>query len=306
MMINPPFLQADDCVYLISPAGAIDSDIVDSAEACLISWGLRVVRGKNVSNQNGRFSGNIQERLIDLQQALDDENCKAIFCTRGGYGSVHLLDKIVLDGFRKNPKWLIGYSDITMFHARLKMEGYASIHGGMAKILAFEFDQPYAQIHLEPVTLLHEMLWGKLPAYETLEHSLNRPGKSTGILCGGNLSILYSLRGTPYDQIPKDSILFIEDIGEKPYVIDRIMHNLKFGGILEHISGLIVGQFSEFEEDPSFGQSVYEIIADAVSDYSYPVCFDFPVGHTHNNLPLITGSTVSFMVNEKGSTLSYQ
>lgn len=304
-MINPPFLHTGDCVQLISPAGAIDPGLVDGAEACLRSWGLKVVRGKNVSNQIGRFSGSVTQRLTDLQQALDDPECRAIFCTRGGYGAIHLLDKISFEGFRANPKWLIGYSDITMFHARLQMEGYTSIHGGMAKILANEMGPQDTQIYRESVTLLHKILCGNLPEYEVKPHTLNRPGKATGILRGGNLSILYSLRGTPYDSIPKGSILFMEDIGEKPYMIDRMMHNLKFGEILKNLSGLIVGQFSDYEEDPTFGKSVYEIIEDAVSDYSYPICFDFPVGHTELNLPLISGHAVNLEVASERVKLSY-
>jgi len=304
-MITPPFLRKSDCVRLISPAGAINPDFIDGAEACLASWGLSVLRGENVTKQEGRFSGNVTQRLSDLQEALNDINCKAIFCSRGGYGSVHLIDKICLEGFRKSPKWLIGYSDITMFHSLLQKEGYASIHGGMAKMLATQMNQGPSRTDSLPASILHDILWGNLPEYTTPTHPLNRKGERSGFLRGGNLSILYSLRGTPYDYIPAKSILFIEDIGEKPYAIDRMMHNLKFGGILKDLSGLIVGQFTDYEEDSLFGKTVYEIIADAVSEYSYPVCFDFPTGHTDQNLPLINGSSVSLKVNANGAKLSY-
>lgn len=304
-MINPSFLHINDHIRLISPASAIDSDIIDGAVGCLRSWGLNVKLGKFVSTRTGRFAGSISQRLMDLQEALDDPECKAIFCSRGGYGAIHLLAKISMEGFNANPKWLIGYSDITLLHARLQMEGYTSIHGGMAKILAEETKKPSTEFTNEPVTLLHEMLWGKLPEYKVNSHPFNRLGKTTGELRGGNLSILYSLRGTPYDNIPKGSILFIEEVGEKPYVIDRMMYNLKLGGILKNLSGLIVGQFSDYEEDPDFGKSVYEIIADSVADYSYPVCFNFPVGHLKLNLPLILGSSVCFEVNAEGANLSY-
>jgi muramoyltetrapeptide carboxypeptidase len=296
-MINPPFLRIGDCVRLVSPAGAINPVIIDEAETCLRSWGLNVIRGKFVSSRLGRFSGSISQRLFDFQEAFDDPECKAIFCSRGGYGSVHLLSKIDFACFHANPKWLIGYSDITLLHACLQIEGFTSIHGGMAKVLVREAK--------EPAMLLHDLLWGKMPEYGIKHHLLNRIGKATGPLHGGNLSILYSLRGTPYDNIPKGAVLFIEDVGEKPYAIDRMMYNLKLGGILKNLSGLIIGQFSDYEEDPDFGKSVYEIIYDAISEYSYPVCFDFPVGHVDLNLPLIMGHTVNFEVNQEGAVLSY-
>lgn len=305
-MITPPYLQKGDHVYLVSPAGAIDADIVQGAEECLTKWGLHVFKGENATHQQGRFSGKQEERLNDLQKALDDPSNKAIFCTRGGYGSIHLIDKINLDAFRTNPKWLIGYSDITMLHALLQREGYASIHGGMAKMLAGQVHPELNNTNPETANILHDLLWGITPEYSVKRHPLNRMGEKSGNLAGGNLSILYSLRGTPYDYIPAGSILFIEDIGEKPYVIDRIMHNLKLGGVLKNLAGLVVGQFTDYEEDPSFGKTVYEIIADAVSDYSYPVCFNFPTGHVDCNLPLMTGSLVNLKVHENGSNLSYK
>jgi len=304
-MITPPFLQKGDCVRLVSPAGAINQDIVKGAESCLTSWGLSVVKGKNVTNQEGRFAGSVEQRLKDLQEAFDDPKCKAIFCSRGGYGSIHLIDKINLDGFRKAPKWLIGYSDITMFHSLLQKEGFLSIHGGMAKMLSLQMSDTVTKDESAPADHLHDLLFGHFPVYHTEASPLNHEGECSGILRGGNLSILYSLRGTPYDYIPAKSILFIEDIGEKPYVIDRIMHNLKLGGILKDLSGLIVGQFTDYEEDPSFGKTIYQIIADAVSDYSFPVCFNFPTGHTDLNLPLMTGSMVKMVVNDEMAKVSY-
>lgn len=303
-MIIPPFLQKGDCIRLVSPAGAINPDFVKGAEDCLTSWGLNVQTGENTTKQEGRFSGTVAERLSDLQQALDDPKCKAIFCTRGGYGAVHLIDKIDMEAFRKNPKWLIGYSDITMLHSLLQREGYASIHGGMAKMLAMQMDKNLIKADSEPAEKLHDLLWGDLPEYHIHTHPLNRYGENSGTLRGGNLSILYSLRGTPYDHIPEKCILFIEDIGEQPYVIDRIMHNFKLGGILKNLSGLIVGQFTDYNEDPSFGKTVYEIIADAVSEYAYPVCFNFPTGHTDHNLPLIVGCAVNLKVTAEGVELT--
>jgi len=304
-MIIPPFLNSGDSVRLVSPAGVIDPVLVDGAEYCLKSWDLKVIKGRNATNSDGRFSGNTDQRLSDLQEALDDPECKAIFCTRGGYGCIQLIDKITLEKFFQNPKWLIGYSDITMLHSLLQKEGFSSIHGGMAKALNDYILSSGSDKQKSPVPMLKNILWGILPKYQTSNHPLNRKGNANGILRGGNLSILYSLRGTPYDFVPKGSILFIEDIGEKPYQIDRMMHNLKLGGLLKNLAGLIVGQFSDYEEDPLFGKTVYEIIADAVSEYSYPVCFDFPVGHVDLNLPLIEGHTVELTVGLNGVRLSY-
>src|SRR5665647_3309104 len=285
-MLIPTFLQKGSVVRLVSPAGVIDSELVNGAAKCLNNWGLIVRIGKNATNRNGRFAGSSEQRLLDLQEALDDSQCSAIFCTRGGYGTVQIIDKLNWVVFRKHPKWLIGYSDITMLHAFLQKEGFASIHGGMAKALAESIISEH-----EHVNYLQNILFGTFPSYSCQTQPLNRFGVAKGPLSGGNLSILYSMRGTPYDYIPDKSILFIEDIGEKPYVVDRMMRNLKLGGILSRISGLIVGNFSDYEEDPLFGKTVREIIADAVSEYTYPVCFDFPVGHEGRNLPMTVSYT---------------
>lgn len=300
-MIHPPFLQKNDLIRIVSPAGAIDPDLVKGAENTLRSWGFHVLTGSNATNRCGRFAGNDAQRLSDLQLALDDPDCKAILCSRGGYGAIHLLEKLNLEAFKRHPKWLIGYSDITLLHALVQREGFASIHGGMAKMLATQPDQT----SLEVGTMLKDILEGRLPDYSVAPHALNRPGTASGTLRGGNLSILYSLRGTSYDNIPKGSILFIEDVGEQPYLIDRIMHNLRLGGVLKNLSGLMVGQFSDYQEDDSFGKSVYEIIADAVSSYAYPVCFNFPTGHVDRNLPLISGSTIRLNVSNEKTLVSY-
>lgn len=299
-MLIPPFLHKDAIVRLVSPAGVIDAYLVEGAVECLRKWGLDVRVGNHACSRDGRFAGNADERRLDLQEALDDPECKALFCTRGGYGTVQFIDDLNWEAFIKHPKWLIGYSDITMLHTILQKKGFCSIHGGMAKALMESVTSEQ-----EHATLLREILFGALPSYTCEAHTLNRLGHAKGVLSGGNLSILYSLRGTPYDFIPEKSILFIEDIGEKPYVVDRMMHNLKLGGVLARISGLIVGTFSDYEEDPLFGKTVPEIIMDAASDYSYPVCFNFPVGHDGRNLPMITGAEVQFEVSAQNTRLFF-
>lgn len=299
-MLIPPYLHKGSVVRLVSPAGVIDAELVNGAAICLENWGLSVLVGKSATRRHGRFAGESNQRLSDFQEALDDAACEAIFCTRGGYGTIQFLEELNWNAFRTHPKWLIGYSDITMLHALLNQQGFASIHGGMAKALA----ESLMEVQ-EHVRILKNILFGDFPTYTCHAHPLNRLGTSMGALSGGNLSILYSLRGTPFDHIPEKSILFIEDIGEQPYVVDRMMHNLKLGGVLSRISGLIVGNFSDYEEDPLFGRTIYEIVADAVSEYSYPVCFDFPVGHDGRNLPMICGVEVQLEVGEKDVIVRY-
>lgn len=296
----PPFLQKGSIVRLVSPAGVIDSKLVDGAAECLMNWGLSVRVGKYATIRNGRFAGTKHQRLSDLQEALDDADCRAIFCTRGGYGTIQIIDELNWEGFMKNPKWVVGYSDITMLHAYLQKIGFMSIHGGMAKALSESLLSDH-----EHINCLQSILFGSFPSYSCHSNPLNRIGKASGPLSGGNLSILYSLRGTKYEFIPEKSILFIEDIGEKPYVIDRMMHNLKHGGILSRLSGLIVGNFSEYEEDPLFGKTVSEIIFDAISEYSFPVCFDFPVGHDGRNLPMICGREAQLEVDTEKVHLQF-
>jgi len=303
-MTFPPFLKKGDLVRLVSPAGVIDPILVDKAELCLKSWGFEVLKGDFVSNSYGRYSGTAEQRLSDLQNAVNDFDCSAIFCTRGGYGAIHLIDDLNLDNFIAKPKWLVGYSDITMLHARLQMEGIASIHGGMARLLA-EWYEKSNKTSDEPINMLHDLLIGNLPSYTVEHHIFNRSGNVSGQLWGGNLAILFSLRGTKYDYLPEGGILFIEDTGEKPYVIERMMYNFKLGGIFEKTSGLIVGRFSDYEEDPMMKKTVYKIISDIVADYDIPVCFNFPVGHVTQNLPLISGATVNLQINPEGVKLKY-
>jgi Uncharacterized proteins, homologs of microcin C7 resistance protein MccF len=279
----PPFIQPNDEIRIVSPSGSINPDFIDGSKKVLTSWGLSVSEGDFARSEYGRFAGTKEQRIADLQVALDDPGVKAILCSRGGYGLAQIVDKLDFTAFQKSPKWLIGFSDITIMHNVITGLGIASIHGIMAKHLTelpAECDQ---------VLRLREMLVGKLPAYSVPAHKLNRNGLASGKLIGGNLSVLMGLRGSRFDLPYVNNILFIEDIAEKPYHIDRMMQNLRFSGVLEQISGLVVGQFSDCDEDPLMKQTVVEIISDVVQDYSYPVCFDFPAGHVDYNLPLIMG-----------------
>lgn len=289
----PPFLKKNDKVAIVSPSGCIDSGSIDEAVKCLQTWDLQAIVGQYAKEKNGRFAGTVEQRTFDLQAALDDKEIKAIFCSRGGYGLIQIVDGLDFSYFELYPKWLIGFSDITVLHNVASAIDVASCHSSMAKLLA-----KYKEGNKELATL-KELLFGELPQYTIENHPLNRQGRAKGLLTGGNLSVLYSLRGTHYEIDTYEKILFLEDIGEKPYHIDRMMHNLKIGGMLENLAGLIVGQFSDCEEDPLMGKSVYELIADAVSEYDYPVCFNFPAGHVEVNLPLVLGAEVKLQVNDK-------
>lgn len=289
----PQFLKKQDKIALVSPSGNIESIYIDKAVKFFTDWGLEPVVGEFARGQVGRYSGTVEQRVSDMQTAIDNPEIKAILCTRGGYGLMQIIDYIDFTDFEINPKWIIGYSDITVLHAVASNLDVVSIHAGMAKHLT---EQPADSMILEN---FHNILFGEMPTYTVPAHPLNRNGKVHGEVIGGNLSVLYGLRGTHFDMDGFRKILFIEDIGEKPYQIDRMIQNLKMGGILENIEGLIVGQFTDYEEDPLMGRTVYELIADAVAEYEYPVCFNFPVGHVDNNVPLLIGAEAKFVVGDE-------
>lgn len=295
-MKTPPFLSAGDGIRIISPSGKIDPVFIDQAALRLSNWGFNVSIGEAAKGSYGRFGGTVAERLQDISDAYLDTNVKAILCSRGGYGVMQLLDKIDPQWVIQHPKWLIGYSDITAMHAFLQTNGIASIHAPMARHLAEEDDRSSQS--------LHNMLIGKEVRYSFDADPFNREGEATGILRGGNLSMLMALRGTPYDIVPQGTLLFIEDIAEQPYHVERMLLNLKHGGVLSKLSGLIVGQFTGYEEDASMMRSLKEIIADTVAEYHYPVAFNFPVGHVTYNLPLICGATVQLKIG-KNPQLSF-
>ena len=234
-----------------------------------------------------------------MQQALDDSSVKAIMCSRGGYGIAQIIDKLNFTKFAHKPKWLIGFSDITILHNAISNLGFASIHGIMAKQLTELAPDS------EQLIKLKDILFGKFPVYTVSANPLNRQGKTSGKLVGGNLSVLMAMRGSQFDLDYRDNILFLEDIAEKPYHVDRMMQNLRFSGVLSQISGLVVGQFSDYDEDPLMMQTVLEIIRDAVSEYNYPVCFNFPAGHVDYNLPLILGVSVNLEVDSVSSKLVF-
>lgn len=286
-MIYPSFLKANDKVVILSPSGKIEAQWVEGLKAVLESYGLVVSVSEHALCAKGRFAGTDDERIQDLQEAINDAQVKAIFCSRGGYGLALIIDKIDLSPLRENPKWVVGFSDITVLHNALSRVGVASIHGIMAKHITQK---------AEGLENLMSMLFGTEVSYEISAHELNKIGEASGELVGGNLSVLYGLRGTPFDIDFRGKILFIEDLSERLYHIDRMMQNLRLGGVFEQIVGLVVGQFTDIDEDDSFSGGVYGVIRDAVKDYNIPVCFNFPAGHVDNNQPLKMGANYKLEV----------
>lgn len=295
----PPFLQAGDEVRIVTPSGKIEPAYIDGALKVLSGWGYVATEGKYARGEYGRFGGTKEQRTSDLQQALDDPRVKAILCSRGGYGVAQLLDKLNFDAFCASPKWLIGFSDITLLHNAISNCGIASAHAIMARHLT-ELDENEAAVQS-----LKQLLAGKMPAYTLASEPENRPGRAKGKLIGGNLSVLAGMTGTPFDLPYEGNILFLEEIAERPYHIDRMMNNLRLSGALSRINGLVIGQFSDCDEDPLMMQSIREIILDAVKDYGYPICFNFPAGHVDDNRTLVMGAECTLEVNDHSSKLQY-
>ena len=287
-MTIPPFLKPGDSVAMIAPAGFIEPDQISFAIRFIELWGLKTVPGKNIYSRHFNFSGNDQQRTSDLQEAIDNPEIKAIFCIRGGYGLLRIIDKIDWSNFVRFPKWIIGYSDITVLHAYLNnVLNTASVHGPM--LINFE----KLSTEKKSLNYLQQLLFGN-PLHYILPDTLNTPSFETeGILKGGNLSMLYSLRGTPFDFQSENTILFLEDIGEYMYHLDRMIQNFRFGNKFSEIKGVILGGFTDIKENEiPFGLSIKEIVLQAVNNKHIPVLDQFPAGHKEPNYPLILGKNI--------------
>lgn len=286
MIKIPPYLKKGDTIGIVCPAGYMALDKVQTCITALQEWGYNVKVGKTVGGDSQTyFSGTDEERLTDFQQMLDDDEVKTILCGRGGYGMGRIIDKIDFKKFRKQPKWIVGYSDITVLHSHLYSNYYiSSLHAPMAG--AFN-EEGYKN---EFVLSLKNVLQGKRIKYSCPAHEFNRKGEAVGELTGGNLALLAHLTGTNSDSKTKGRILFIEDVGEYSYNVDRMLHQLKRSGKLSRLAGLIVGGFTDMKDtERPFGKLVYEIIREMIKEYDYPVCFDFPVSHTDRNYALKVG-----------------
>jgi muramoyltetrapeptide carboxypeptidase len=293
-MIIPTYLKKGDKIGIIATARKISETELAPALKIIEENGLIPVLGKNLFHSYHQFSGTDAERCADLQAMLDDNSIKAIIIARGGYGTVRIIDKIDFSNFKKNPKWIVGYSDITVLHAHInKMLGIATLHATMP--INFLQDT-YA------TETLFKALFGEKLHYEFVAHKLNRKGNAEGELVGGNLSILYALSGSISDINTNDKILFIEDLDEYLYHIDRMMMNLKRSGKLSNLKALIVGGMSDMKDNTvPFGKTAEEIIAEHVEEYSYPVCFGFPAGHIKNNYALKMGAIAKLNIADECS-----
>ena len=294
-MKSPPLLRSRDRVAIIATARKITFDELKPAIDILQSWELDVVLGENIFNIKDQFAGEDNERINDLQWALDDENIKAVFCARGGYGTVKIIDSIDFSKFKQQPKWIIGYSDITVLHSHILQNfEIETLHAIMPLNFPKKFDEKkYSLLSLKSA------LFNKLPAYKIKPHFLNKKGKANGELVGGNLSVLYSLLSSESDINTEGKILFIEDLDEYLYHIDRMMMALKRSRKFKFINGLIVGSMSDMKDNiVPYGKTAEEIIFDIVKDYSFPVCFNFPSGHSGENNALIMGRNVELIVDE--------
>jgi len=300
MIKIPPYLQKGDTIGLVCPAGFMTLDKVQTCINTLQEWGYQVKLGKTVGGDSQTyFSGTDEERLSDLQQMLDDDEVKAVLCARGGYGMGRIIENLDLKKFKKQPKWVIGYSDITVFHSHLYSNYYiSSLHAPMAA--AFN-DEGYKN---EYILSLKNALEGKKIKYQCGVHGLNKRGEAIGELVGGNLALLAHLVGTDSDLKTRGKILFIEDIGEYSYNVDRMFWQLKRSGKLSKLAGLIIGGFSDIKDtERPFGQTVYEIIRNIIREYNYPVCFGFPVSHEKENYALKVGVGYKLKVTKSKVTL---
>jgi len=299
MIKQPPYLKKGDKIAIVCPAKKLKRPI-DAAIALLQEWGLEVVSGKSVYASHHQFAGNDILRAGDLQSYLDDPDIKAVIAGRGGYGTIRILDMLDFSLFNQNPKWIVGFSDITALLSHVTGAlNIQSIHGQMPGV----FDEATAA----SLASLRKSLFGEPQSYTYTSGFPNQPGETEGILIGGNLSLLLALAGSASEMDFSGKILFLEDVGEYEYSIDRMMHTLKRSGKLAKLKGLIVGAFNGLKtEDIPFGQNPEQIIREAVKDYSYPVCFNFPVGHIDNNLTMILGARVSLKAGVYEVKLEYK
>ena len=290
----PEKLVQGDKIAIISSARKVVMEEIQFAIETVTSWGFEVVLGKNLFAQQNQFAGSDEQRAEDLQTMLDDKSVKAILFARGGYGTVRVIDKINFFEFKKNPKWICGFSDITILHSHIHSHfGIATLHSPMA----FNFSKTPTEV-LEKIKFV--LLNSTSLVYETEKHLLNKSGNAKGILVGGNLSMLYSALGSESDVDTEGKILFLEDLDEYLYHIDRMMMSLKRAGKLKNLAGLVIGGMNDMKDNTiPFGKNAEEIILDAVKEYDFPVCFNFSSGHISNNFPLIFGREIELSVGKK-------
>ncbi len=301
-MTTPPYLSKGDTIGIVSPAKSIPEKTIVNAKRIIGDLGFRVKMGRNTISVFHQFAGTDDERVTDFQEMLDDTAAKMILCSRGGYGSIRIIDLLDFNQFINYPKWIVGFSDITVFHSHLFSNfDIESIHAKMP------LNFPDNEIGDQSVNLLFAAAMGENLKYEIAANPLNRLGNTEACIVGGNLAIICSLSGSRSDVDTDGKILFFEDVGENLYRLDKMMWTLKRAGKLSNLAGLVVGGLTDMEDNEvKFGKSAEEIIAEAVSDFDYPVCFNFPAGHQMKNYPLIIGRTVNLEVAVDQVNLNFQ
>jgi muramoyltetrapeptide carboxypeptidase len=303
--IVPPYLKKGDTIGITCPAGYISLEEIQPAVNKMQEWGYRIKIGDTVGKKDFSQGGTDAERLADLQHMLDDRNIKAIMSARGGYGAIRIIDKIKFDKYILNPKWIIGFSDVTVLHSHINRHfNIATIHSKMCN--SFPSDWNLAEpIQKDTIESIGQCLSGKKMEYEVVPNINNKTGNASGQLIGGNLKTIESLAGSNSEIITKNKILFVEDTGEYLYSIDRMFWNLERSDKLSQLKGLIIGGFKIKKDDPGeeFGKTLEEIVLEKIKKYRYPVCFDFPVGHQKNNYALKCGLMHSLQVGEKTALL---
>jgi muramoyltetrapeptide carboxypeptidase len=300
--ITPPALKIGECIGIIAPARRVLHQEINPAIRFLTGKGFMVKTSPHLFAEHHQFSGTEEERANDFMDMIEDKSVRVILCARGGYGSVRLLEHLNFRKLQQNPKWIVGYSDITVFHSLLNgWYGIETIHGPMP------FNFPSDGSSNESLECLVRVLMGENPKYTAAPHPLNKMGKAEGILVGGNLSILNSLAGTDSDINAAGKILFIEDLDEYLYHVDRMMMNLKHSGKLKSIVGLVVGGLTDMKDNHvPFGYTPHQIVVNALKDYNIPICFDFQAGHVEPNYSLVMGRRVNLEVNGEGALLSFK
>ncbi len=301
----PPYLVAGDTIGITAPAGYVKPEDMTGTIAQLKAWGFRVKMGSTIGKRFFSLAGTDDERRTDLQQMLDDRDVKAIFCARGGYGSVRIVEALDWSAFKRHPKWIVGFSDITVLHSHVNRRlQVASIHSKMGN--AFPSEPSTEPIYKDTADSIRKALVGDTITYPVPYNIHNRPGTGSGQLVGGNLKTLESLAGSSSDLSTAGKILFVEDVGEYAYSVDRMFWNLLQSGKLDKLAGLIIGGFrlkpSE-DTDEEFGLDLYAIVQEKIAKFGYPVCFDFPVGHQKNNFALKCGLRHQFTVTKDAVTL---
>lgn len=299
--VMPRPLKKGDRIAVISPSSSPTEKTVKEGCEILRQWGYVPVVGPHAMNEYHGFAGTADERAADLRWALTDSTISAIMCTRGGDGAVQLLTRISPSDFRRQPKWLIGFSDITALHSAMVQAGVMSIHGSMLHAISSQNGTDSVSV------MLHNILEGTLPTYYLEHNALDQPGCAEGLLVGGNFSVLCGLAGSPYDCLLRREplILFIEDTDEEMTKVDRMLHHLEVRGVLQRLKGIIVGHFTDYKRPKNDFEDMYEMLHSYLSELDIPVCYGFPVGHKRPNLPLIEGCRVRLTVSDTGTSLTF-